>query len=251
MKRTKWVRIYLIGLLLIGLSITVLSAAWPVRAGFAIITMVSGYVFVRIEISRYVEEARQEKLKLERNNDNHILQIVNRLRHDWMNDIQVLFGYIQLKKYDNLSPYMEKIRVSMQQESFLTKLGIPSLVAYILTFRVYAKAIRLEIALEHEIFLQELPVQADLIFRLVRDTVELFNEHAAEEPDEAGILSLEFDVGKDHLLLDFVYQGTYCQEELELAVRDRFFRDSGEFTVNMHDFQEKEAVIALRLPYRT
>jgi stage 0 sporulation protein B (sporulation initiation phosphotransferase) len=251
MKRTSGVQIYLGIIMLISMVGTVFSGAWPIRAGLTIIAGVCGYAFYRYERSRLEEQARQELNEQENESQLNILQIVNRLRHDWMNDIQVLFGYIQLKKYDNLPTYMEKIRYSMQQESLLSKLGIPALITYILKFRAQAKAIQLEIGLEQEISLHNLPVQPGLIVNLVYDTVELFNAQAKPEFEKIGVLSLEFDVGEDHLLLDFVYQGPYNRESLEHAVRERLLRDSGNFVLDVHDYLEEEAVIALRLPFRT
>jgi stage 0 sporulation protein B (sporulation initiation phosphotransferase) len=251
MKRMNGSQIYLIALLVMGTVGIIASSAWPVRMGLVIITAVCGYGYVRLERSRLEEAAQAKRKKLEYDHQVNLLQIVNRLRHDIMNDIQVLFGYIQLKKYDNLSPYMEKIRLNMHRESILSRLGIPSLVAYLLTFRVQAKAMQLDITLEQELSLDELPVSHDLIHNLVHDTIELFHAHADAEPDEAAVLSLEFDAGMDHLLLDFVYQGLYDQEGLLQAVRQRLFRDSGNFQVETYDFQEKEAAIALRLPFRT
>jgi hypothetical protein len=69
--------------------------------------------------------------------------------------------------------------------------------------------------------------------------------------EEPAVLSLEFDAGEDHLLLDFIFQGSYDREGLQAAVRERLLRDSGDFKVETRDFQEKEAVLALRLPFRT
>jgi hypothetical protein len=146
---------------------------------------------------------------------------------------------------------MEKIRASFHSESLISRLGIPSLVAYLYAFRVQVKKLQLEVGLEQELSLQDLPIRDELIYILVHDTIELFLTHSDADQEEAGVLSLEFDAGKDHLLLDFVYQGSYDQEGLQHAVRERLLRDSGDFQVETRDFQEKEAAIALRLPFRT
>lgn len=249
MKRMNGSQIYLIALLVIGTVGVISSGAWLVRAGFAVISAVCGYMYIRLERSRLEEKAQQERIKQEYDYQINLLQIVNRLRHDIMNDVQVLFGYIQLKKYDNLPPYMEKIRVSMQRESILSRLGIPSLVAYVFTFRAQAKVMQLEVGLEQDLSLHELPVRDELIYTLFHDIVELFHAYADEHQDEAGVLSLEFDVGEDHLLLDFVYQGLYNVEGLKRAVGQRLLRDAGDFQVRTQDFQEKEAAIALWLPF--
>jgi stage 0 sporulation protein B (sporulation initiation phosphotransferase) len=251
MKRMNGSQVYLLALLVIGAAGMISSGAWPVRTGFAIITAVCGYVYLRLERSRVEKQFRQEQQALKQGYEMNLLQIVNRVRHDIMNDIQVLFGYIQLKKFDNLAPYMEKIRASFHRESLLSRLGIPSLVAYLYTFRVHVKKMLLEVELEQELSLQDLPISDDLIYILVRDTTELFHTYADVHQEEAAVLSLEFDVGEDHLLLDFIYQGSYDREGLQAAIRERLLRDSGDFKVETRDFQEKEAVLALRLPFRT
>jgi stage 0 sporulation protein B (sporulation initiation phosphotransferase) len=251
MNRMSGSRIYLSALLAIGAAGMICSGAWPIRTGFAIITAVSGYVYLRLEQSRLEEQFRHEQKALKQGYELNLLQIVNRVRHDIMNDIQVLFGYIQLKKFDNLSPHMEKIRAGFHRESLLSKLGIPSLVTYLYTFRVHVKKLQLEVELEQELSLQELPIRDDLIYILVHDTIELFHQYADADQEELAVLSLEFDAREDHLLLDFVFHGNYDREGLQAAVQRRLLRDSGDFQVETRDFQEKEAVLALRLPFRT
>ncbi|SEC72653.1 Spo0B domain-containing protein [Paenibacillus sp. GP183] len=251
MKRMNGSQVYLLALLVIGAAGMISSGALPVRTGFAIITAVCGYVYLSMERSRLEKQLRQEQKLMKQSQDVQLLQIVNRIRHDIMNDIQVLFGYIQLKKFDNLSSQMENIRASFHRESLISRLGIPSLVAYLYAFRVHVNKMQLEVGLEQELSLQDLPIRDELIYILVHDTIELFLAYSDAGQEEAGVLSLEFDEGNDHLLLDFVYQGSYDQEGLQHAVRERFFRDSGDFQVETHDFQEKEAALALRLPFRT
>ena len=113
----------------------------------------------RVEWKRNgVRELRQQ----EQLSHQKLIQVINRLRHDWMNDTQILFGYIQLKKFDNLQPYMEKIKMTMQQESNLSKLGIPSLIAFLLLFRVQSKSLELEVELDQEINLGQLPLHDGL-----------------------------------------------------------------------------------------
>ena len=54
-----------------------------------------------------------------------LLTMINLLRHDWMNDAQVLFGYIRLKKQDRLEAYTNKMKTEMLAQSQLCKLGLP------------------------------------------------------------------------------------------------------------------------------
>ncbi|MNI17291.1 Sporulation initiation phosphotransferase B [compost metagenome] len=230
----------------------ILSGIWPIRLLFGLIMIASAYYVYRQQAI-----FNQDKLKCELNKQLHeshleMLQTINHLRHDWMNDIQVLFGYIQLKKLDQLTPYMDKIKMKMQQEGLLSKLGVPSLVAYLLAFRVHSRSMQLEVELDQEINLKLLPLDSKLAAALVQDTIEMFKAHSiGDMQDEPGLLSLELDMEEDHLLLDFVYQGVYNREGLEEVIIRRLLQDSEGFMVEEHDFREEEAVLALRLPYRT
>jgi stage 0 sporulation protein B (sporulation initiation phosphotransferase) len=251
MKRAGSAQVYLTSLVLIGLTGLMFVEPWIVRAALLLITVLCGYTAFKLEASRLHEKWSRELHRQEQQHDTNVLQIVGRLRHDWMNDMQILFGYIQLKKFDNLQPYMEKIKMNMQQESNLSKLGIPSLVTFLLLFRVQSKSLQLEIELDQEVNLSGLPLREGLIEAIVRKTVELFKQFAASDCDESGVLSLEFDVQEDGLLLDFVYQGPYDRVAFEQAARETLLLETAAYTVDQFERQEDEAVITLRLPFRT
>ncbi|MFD0694099.1 Spo0B domain-containing protein [Paenibacillus sp. GCM10027628] len=251
MKQAGSAQVYLIAIVLIGLTGLMFVEPWVIRVALLLITVLCGYTAFKLEASRLHEKWSQELQRQENQNDSNVLQIVNRLRHDWMNDMQLLFGYIQLKKFDNLQPYMEKIKMNMQQESNLSKLGIPSLIAYLLLFRVQSKSLQLEIELDQEVNLGQLPLREGLIETMVRKTVELFKQYAASGGDECGVLSLEFDVQEDSLLLDFVYRGPYDGVGLEQEVQKTLQVQTAYHDLEQFELQEEEVVLALRLPFRT
>ncbi|TXK84734.1 Spo0B domain-containing protein [Paenibacillus sp. N3.4] len=250
MKRVSGAQVYLLALVLIGLTGLMFVEPWLARAALLLLTVFCGYLAFKLEISR-IQEKWCEKLRhQEQQSHINLLRVINRLRHDWMNDTQILFGYIQMKKFDNLPPYMEKIKMNMQQESNLSKLGIPSLIAFLLMVRVQSKSLQLDLALDQEVNLAQLPIKEGLIEKLIIQTVGLFEEFAAVEDGECGTLSLELDVQEDYLLLDFVYQGAYNRIQLEQAVGERLAK-ADSYSLENNDWQEEEAVIALRLPFRT
>ncbi|MBD0381701.1 Spo0B domain-containing protein [Paenibacillus sedimenti] len=250
MKQAGSAQVYLIAIVLIGLTGLMFLEPWVIRAALLLITVLCGYTAFKLEASRMHEKWSRELKQQDQQHDSNVLQIVNRLRHDWMNDMQILFGYIQLKKFDNLQPYMEKIKMNMQQESNLSKLGIPSLIAFLLLFRVQTKSLQLEIELDQEVNLGQLPLRQGLIETLVRKTVELFKQHAAAGGDDCGMLSLAFDAQEDGLLLDFVYQGPYDRDGLNQAVQDALQVKTVYHVLEQFDLQDEEVVLALRLPFR-
>jgi stage 0 sporulation protein B (sporulation initiation phosphotransferase) len=249
MKRAGSAQVYLLAIVLIGLTGMMFVEPWIVRGALLLIIVFCGYTAFKLEASRIEEKWSQNLRQQEDRAQKNLILVINRLRHDWMNDTQILFGYIQLKKFDNLKPYMEKIKMTMQQESNLSKLGIPSLIAFLLLFRVQSKSLELEVELDQEINLVQLPLQGGLIERLVRQTVECVQEHAAVGEDESGTLSLEFDVQEDSLLLDFVYQGPYNRVQLEQSVLEQFSSKVSRYSLENDEWHEEEAGITLRLPF--
>ncbi|WP_167357029.1 Spo0B domain-containing protein [Paenibacillus pectinilyticus] len=251
MKRLGSTQVYLLAMVFIELTGMLIAEAWMIRAFLLLLVLTGGYTVWRIEVVRLEQKWDSKREQQEQDAHHKLIAVVNRLRHDWMNDTQILFGYIQMKKFDNLRPYMEKIKMTMQQESNLSKLGIPSFIAYLLHFRVQSKTLELNVEVEQEMNLGQLPLQDGLIERLVRQMVACIEAHTAFDEGECGTISLEFDVQEDGLLLDFVYQGPYNREQLEQSVNEQFESKDSRYSLEDVEWQEGEAGIALRLPFHT
>ncbi|WJH32551.1 Spo0B domain-containing protein [Paenibacillus sp. CC-CFT747] len=145
---------------------------WPYRVILALLGLL-GLLGWR----RSVQEQGKHREAAE---NNRLIKAMNEYRHDWMNDFQVLFGYIRLKKYDKLLDYMDKINADAYRESYVSKLGLPSLIVYFYSYRTDKKAMELEIEIEREIVLTKLPLDSEKAGELIRRTVELFRENAVE-----------------------------------------------------------------------
>ncbi|MGG1515787.1 Spo0B domain-containing protein [Paenibacillus oryzisoli] len=250
MKQMSKTQVFFCALVAIGLIGMMAAPHWVIRAGALLFTLLSGYAFISMQASR-TEEVWRSRLKTQEQQSHvKLIGVVNRLRHDWMNDAQILFGYIQLKKFDNLKPLMEKIKTTMAQESNLSKLGIPSLVAYFLQLRVESKRIEVHVELEQEINLGQLPLAGGAIENAIRDVFGCVEACAQAEEGEAGRLSLEFDRQDEALLLDCVYEGSYDQEQLARTIRQLFASGTGQVQLEQLKTEEEEAEIILRIPYR-
>lgn len=54
-----------------------------------------------------------------------VLSLLQHTRHDWLNRIQLIKGYLALGKVDQAERVIEEIVLESQQESKLTQLGLP------------------------------------------------------------------------------------------------------------------------------
>lgn len=135
------------------------------------------------------------------------IRLLNHYRHDWMNEIQVLFGYVKLKKYDKLESLMEKIRYKVQVESYIAKLGAPDLIVYLLAYQTEVKEITLSIVMEQEIHLDELPIDMHRIHGIIRAVMEAFKDNARQCVDGEHSLVLHLIREQERLVIDFMYAG--------------------------------------------
>ncbi|TMV52910.1 hypothetical protein FE783_01585 [Paenibacillus mesophilus] len=144
------------------------------------------------------------------------VQTINHLRHDWMNDIQVLYGYLKLKKYDKMHDYMETLKDKMFRESGISKLGIPALIVYLQSFKVRCRSIRLDVELSPELQLPGLPVDAQAVTNTVIAVIESFVEHAEVPADgEPNELLLRLSAQDRVLAIGFQYDGSYDSSGLK------------------------------------
>ncbi|MCU6793401.1 Spo0B domain-containing protein [Paenibacillus sp. WQ 127069] len=142
----------------------------------------------------------------ESDQDLRLIRLFNHYRHDWMNEIQLIFGYVKLRKYDKLESLIQNIKVKVQRESNVSKLGVPELIMYVFSVQAEVKELKLEVEMEHEIHLNELLIDCKELTRLLIAVIEVFKEHAVVHHEhEYGLqLKLTQTVGK--LTIDGHYQ---------------------------------------------
>ncbi|WP_260405350.1 Spo0B domain-containing protein [Paenibacillus sp. 598K] len=114
-----------------------------------LVVWVAAAATVWIAVERKEQAQRLEQALLSARQTS--LRILNHHRHDWMNELQVLYGYIRLQKPDKTVQCVERIRDRMMMESRIAKLNEPGLVLYLQSFRTVSKALQLEVLLEEEV----------------------------------------------------------------------------------------------------
>lgn len=253
MRNRLWIPAALLGLLgLVMLAAAPLAAGLRLVAGALAAACFAAAMYMQHRVR--LKEADAERTRIQRLAQQEMLQTINHLRHDWMNDIQVLLGYIQLKKYDHLQGVVASVMGKLQHESFMAKLGDPGLIVFLLTAKAGGRHMKLEVELDQEVNIRKLALDGDAVCKLIPELIEGFKQASAGENEEGGMLSMQLVPEEDSLLLDFVYQGPYNRSFLEEALSLALESGTGRAlaaVVEQNDYQEQEAAFALRLPYRT
>ncbi|RIX50551.1 histidine kinase [Paenibacillus nanensis] len=141
------------------------------------------------------------------------VRTLNHHRHDWMNDLQVLFGYIRLGKLDKTIQYVERIRERMAAESAVSKLGVPSLISFIQSFRTITNTMSLEVEIEGDLHLNELSLDGEAVAEALIHTINAYR--FAVKPDNAGlaVLRVRLSADEEALYAAFYYEGEFINEQ--------------------------------------
>lgn len=137
-------------------------------------------------------------------------------RHDWMNDLQLLYGYIQLGKHDKLLDCLDRIRERMTGESKISKLGIPSLVFYLQSFRVMNNSVQLEVEIADNLELGNLltPDAAERLAGAVMETIRAYQFAGRSAWGEIIELKLSFYQENNEIIIRFERKGGSWNEEM-------------------------------------
>lgn len=222
------------------IALIVAGLTLPVRAILAVgAAACAWYVFKSYRKNRETQE------------NERVIRLLNHHRHDWMNELQVLFGYTRLKKYEILPDYMDKIRTAALHDSLLCKLGNPPLIVYLLERRIAGGPCQVEVELETEIDLRKLAMEEEAVYRLVSGAIGIMVGHACPPQGEHSVVSLGFDEDEEGILVDFVYQGEADWTKLQSDLADHLGGKGRKFEVREEEYGEGRAVLALALPFRT
>ncbi|MHA6485140.1 Spo0B domain-containing protein [Paenibacillus sp. strain BS8-2] len=143
------------------------------------------------------------------------VRTLNHHRHDWMNDLQVLYGYIRLGKLDKTIGYVEKIRERMNAESSISKLGIPSLISYIQSFRTLTNSLMLEVEVEGNVNLLDMGQDtAESTAEMLIHTINAYRLSAKPRLGEEAVLRLHLCADEGTLYASFFYDGELVNPEL-------------------------------------
>lgn len=87
----------------------------------------------------------------QKNQADEFINCLNMKRHDWLNHIQVMMGYVSLNKQDRLQAYVKRVVEDAEQESRINRIGYVPLTCDLLTRHMYNRQIVLDIHIVSEV----------------------------------------------------------------------------------------------------
>ncbi|MGN7359853.1 Spo0B domain-containing protein [Paenibacillus sp. SAF-054] len=188
----------------------------------------------------------KEQQALLRSFEQAAIRTLNHHRHDWMNDLQILYGYIQLGKIDKAVQCVERIKERMNQESKISKLGIPSLVFYLQSFRTSGSSLELEITVDPDIQLDKLSPEdgADLA-AVIMQTVRAYQYSGRVSWGDTRKLLLTLRQEDTDVIVSFEEDGSMGDPEL---LKQQIYKVVQGKRMKAEQLHPSQASFQLRLP---
>jgi len=164
------------------------------------------------------------------------LHALSQQRHDWMNELQILYGYLRLQKLHNAMETLDRIRERMESESRISRLGSSELAYFLLSFRALSDTLRLDVRVDERFSLEGTEAERERMARAVIGLVEAVRARAARGAEAEHTLRLDFRRGGEGLELRLGFAGETADGEglrrewdqaLDGAGRIRTFRRHG------------------------
>lgn len=172
---------------------------------------------------------------------------LNHHRHDWMNDLQVLYGYIQLGKPDKSVQCVERIKERIALDSRIAKLGIPSLVFYLQSFRTFRSSLELEVQVEEGLQLEDKlsPEKGDELTSVIMQTVRAYQYSGVTPQGDTRRLRLGFIQDGGDILISFEGEGDHGNPEL---LQGQIYNIVQGKIMKAEQLEQGRAYVKLRMP---
>lgn len=174
------------------------------------------------------------------------IRTLNHHRHDWMNDLQILYGYIQLGKPNKSVECVERIKERIALDSRIAKLGIPSLVFYIQSFRTNRSSLELEVQVEEGLQLEDKlnPEAGDELTSVIMQTIRAYQYNGLAPQGRRASCALAFSGWRRHSYL-LRRRGEHGNPEL---LKGQIYNIVQGKIMKAEQFKPSRAYVELRLP---
>jgi sensor histidine kinase regulating citrate/malate metabolism len=208
-KTTLWGLASLLSLTLPAAAVIIWHPSWWPLIVFVVWTFAVCAIIVALQRLKHREQCD----RLLTHSQVSAIRTLSHHRHDWMNELQILYGYLRLNKLERAVDVVDRIRGRMEQDSRVSQIGIPELATFLLSFRTVCDTMRLDLEIQDGLHLERLPYRADMLSRTITGLVNVIRFRAVSPLSGENVLKLVLSQSEGALKIVMAYQG-------ELAAAD-------------------------------
>ena len=190
-----------------------------------------------------------DEWKLITHQTEELLEVLNRQRHDWLNHVQILLGYLHLNRTEQSEAHLRRIAEMAMQESMIARLNNSLLSVFFLTFNALNKEMLLEVEVSEQVDLSRIVLDEQALFQLISELLCTVNDHVSTDGYEQASMQVSLCTGERGVHFRFDLAGEIALaglEKLEKIVQ-KGKRNAVEVTEWIHT--EEEWVLELLIPF--
>jgi stage 0 sporulation protein B (sporulation initiation phosphotransferase) len=197
---------------------------------------------------KHAEETGWEGLAVDQQRQLWI-DTLSHARHDWLNDLQLIIGYVQLRKYDKVTACVDMLKEKLAEEGKTVKLGHPGLIEALLTYQTVSRPFLFSVHIREAFDYRTAPHAGDAAEFALRRLLEGFEASAAKGVlGSDNTLDCTFDADSSEATLAFTYRGVYTESVLRKTVAEiqKQWRTSGSLGLQA-EFEASEVRVMIRV----
>ena len=134
------------------------------------------------------------------------LELLQHIRHDWMNRLQVIKGNLELSNIERAKKVIEEIIIEVRQEAQLSSLGVPQFAEFLLTYNWSRSA---QLAIKYELLTEDqIPVELDsTIVEWIKTVVNILERSVPRKVENELYLIFQVDNEKGTIQFTLEYDG--------------------------------------------
>ncbi len=246
MDKWRYIQFISISLVLISLFILIWSSE-QMWLRYVIALLFVGLFFWKWSETKWnIKKQQRQKFDQEQ----RLMRLLNHYRHDWLNDLQLLFGYIKLKKLDKLENYVNNIKGKVEQESIIAKLNISSLALDLIELRNQHHSIQYRFELMEGLQLSTKAINVKWLHHTIMDVIRIFQDMVDGTQEAINELSIHISEEHNELILIFNYSGQFNAVKLESEIEMRMKKSNNVSNVNwILDVMDRNAFLKIVVPF--
>lgn len=171
------------------------------------------------------------------------IELLRHARHDWLNRIQLIQGYISLNRVDRVKEILNDIIAEAHQETSLSNMNIPEFASLLLTYNWESHAIHLEYEVLDGEREEKLTVDDRFLADWTCSFLEVLNSSVEAFAENHLIITLEQHSQGYSFFFDF--RGRIIKQERVM----NYLQEHSSIVKNIHESTEHELALELSLPY--
>ncbi|BBI32544.1 Spo0B domain-containing protein [Cohnella abietis] len=222
-KMTLWGLVALLSLIIPAAAIFIWQRSWWTLVLFVLWTATTWIIVWLMERRKHQEHCDRLLMHAQLSS----IRTLSHHRHDWLNELQILYGYLRLNKLDKAVDVVDRIRARMEQDSKLSQIGLPDLAAFLLSFRTVCDTMRLDVDVEDGLYLNRMAYESEKLSRTIIGLVNVIRFRAVNPFGGENVLKLIFYDAEGELKIKMIYEGELAAAESVVVELDKCLEGIG------------------------